>query len=244
MRHWLPTAIGRGYQLKAISRNEQDAVIWDMDGVLVDTNEFHFQAWSEIYRRFSDNQELLTRTQFESVFGMLNEETVIRLFGKEQATPDFIEMVSAEKEALFRKNIRGRIKPLPGVRAWLSFFQNNGQIQAVASSAPKLNIQAVLDELQIWPYFDAVLSGEASPLLASKPAPDIFLEVARQLKVLPARCLVIEDSVVGVQAAKAAGMACLAVTTTHHARDLIAADWAIDSFDDLQPQMMLEMWER
>lgn len=225
-------------------RNELEAVIWDMDGVLVYTNEFHFQAWSAIYRRFSDDQQALARSQFDSVFGMLNDETIIRLFGKEKATADFIEMVSTEKEALFCKSIRGRILPLPDVPAWLNFFQNNGQKQAVASSAPQANVQAIFDELRLWPYFDVVLSGNTSPLLAGKPAPDIFLEAARQLEILPSHCLVIEDSVVGVQAAKTAGMACLAVTTTHHTGELVAADWSIDNFGDLQPQTMLEMWKR
>ena len=225
-------------------RNEVGAVIWDMDGVLVDTNEFHFQAWSEICRRFSDDAQPLAKSQFESVFGMLNEETVIRLFGKNQATPKFIEEVSAEKESLFRKNIRGRIRPLPGVLSWLSYFHDNTYHQAVASSAPELNIQVILSELQLSPYFTVVLSGEESPQLASKPSPDIFLEAAHRLQVPPTHSLVIEDSVVGIRAAKAAGMACLAVTTTHPISELRAADWTIDNFGDLQPQTMLEMWDQ
>ena len=114
----------------------------------------------------------------------------------------------------------------------------------VASSAPELNIQAILSELRLSPYFTVVLSGEESPRLASKPAPDIFLEAARRLKVSPVQSLVIEDSVVGVRAAKAANMACLAVTTTHQTTKLVEADWIIDSFNDLRPQTMLEMWQR
>jgi beta-phosphoglucomutase len=225
-------------------RNALEAVIWDMDGVLVDSNEFHFQAWSEIYRRFSDDRQPLARTRFEALFGMRNDETVIGLFGVDLESAAFIEMVSIEKEALFREMIHGRIKPLAGVVSWLSYFQVHGRHQALASSAPELNIQAILSELKLSPYFAVVLSGEESPHLASKPAPDIFLEAARRLSVTPARCLVIEDAVVGVRAAKAASMACLAVTTTHQAHDLAVAEWTIDNFNDLRPQTMLEMWEQ
>ncbi len=227
-----------------MSKNKLEAVIWDMDGVLVDTKEYHYQTWNDSYQRYSGDGEPLKRSEFEAVFGMQNGETIIRLFGGEQATPEFIEVVSAEKEALFRERIFGHLKPLPGVRAWLSFFQNHGQKQAVASSAPELNIQAILDDLRLWLYFDVVVPGDQSPFPSSKPAPDIFLEAARRLRVLPARCLVVEDSVVGVRAAKAAGMACLAITTTHAASELITADWTIDDFGDLQPRTMLEIWER
>ncbi|HET6447308.1 MAG TPA: HAD family phosphatase [candidate division Zixibacteria bacterium] len=227
-----------------MGRNKLEAVIWDMDGVLADTNDFHFRTWSEIYRRFSDDRQPLARTQFESLFGMLNDETVIRLFGSDRTSAAFIQTVGLEKEVLFREMIRGRIDPLPGVRSWLSYFQDRGLDQAVASSAPELNIKAILSELNLFPYFTVVLSGEGPPQLASKPAPDIFQEAARHLKRGPAHCLVIEDSIVGVQAAKAAGMACLAVTTTHQASELIDADWTIGNFGDLQPVMMVEMWEQ
>jgi HAD superfamily hydrolase (TIGR01509 family) len=223
-------------------KNELEAVIWDMDGVLTNTNEFHFQAWRKIYQRFSDDRQPLVRARFEAVFGMSNDETIVRLFGTDHDSTAFIETVGVEKETLFREMIRGRLEPLPGVLSWLTYFQDHGQRQAVASSAPKLNVEAILSELRLESYFAAVLSGEESPKLPSKPAPDIFLEAARRLKVPPAQCLVIEDSVVGVQAAKAASMACLAVTTTHHTSDLIDADWVIDNFVDLQPRIMLEMW--
>jgi HAD superfamily hydrolase (TIGR01509 family) len=223
-------------------KNELKAVIWDMDGVLTNTNEFHFQAWREIYQRFSDDRQPLARARFEAVFGMRNDETIVRLFGTNYDSAAFIETVGIEKESLFREMIRGRLEPLPGVLSWLNYFQDHGRRQAVASSAPKLNVEAILSELRLESYFATVLSGEESPELPSKPAPDIFLEAARRLKVPPAQCLVIEDSVVGVQAAKAASMACLAVTTTHHASNLADADWVVDNFVDRQPQTMLKMW--
>lgn len=220
-------------------KNELKAVIWDMDGVLTDTNEFHFRAWREIYRRFSDDRQPLARSRFEAVFGMRNEETIPRLFGADYSSAASIETISLEKEFLFRELIHGRLEPLLGVLFWLTYFQDHDRRQAVASSAPKLNVDAILSELHLEPYFAAILSGEESPRLPSKPAPDIFLEAAHRLGVIPAQCLVIEDSLVGVQAAKAAGMICLAVTTTHPASELTAADWVIDDFTTLSPKAML-----
>jgi len=228
------------------NRNELAAIIWDMDGVLVDTKDFHYQAWQDIYQRFANDKAPLSRNLFDSIFGMQNAETVESFFGSDQATPEFIKEVAAKKEALFRAKIRGRANPLPGVLSWLSYFQDHGLSQAVASSAPERNVQAILGELRIRAYFAVVLSGdspgeELHPL-DSKPAPAIFLEAARQLNVSPESCLVIEDSVVGVQAAKAATMACLAISTTHPISKLAQADWQIDDFRDLDPLTVLEMF--
>lgn len=220
------------------------AVIWDMDGVLVDTSNDHYEAWETTYRRYSNDEDPLTRIMFDSIFGMRNDMTIKQLFGEVKATDEFIDQVSLEKEALFRNNIQGRLKPLPGVWTWLTYFQNQGLQQAVASSAPEANVTAIMDEIKAYPFFEVVLSGDALDSLASKPAPGIFLEAARQMKVLPDHCLVIEDAVVGVQAAKAANMACLAVTTTHQVGDLLAANWSIDSFKELRPKTMLEMWRQ
>lgn len=218
----------------------RSGVIWDMDGVLVYSNEFHYQAWKETYGRFGDDDRPLTRSSFSALFGMRNDLAIERMFGSEKATAAFIAQVSEEKERAFRRRIKGRLRPLPGVWSWLAYFQDRGIPQAVASSAPEENIRAILDAIEGWPFFVLVLSGEASASLASKPAPDIFLEAARRLRLPPASCLVIEDSVVGVQAAKTAGMPCLAITTTNSAEKLAAADMVIGDFSAVDPRTVLE----
>jgi len=109
-------------------------------------------------------------------------------------------------------------------------FRQNGICQALASSGPPGNINAVLTALAVKTYFDVIVSGDGLP---SKPDPFIFLKAADRLGVIPLNCLVIEDAVTGVQAAKASGMKCIAVTTTNHAKKLADADLVLDNLAEL-----------
>jgi HAD superfamily hydrolase (TIGR01509 family) len=223
-------------------KEKPQALIWDMDGVLVATSDLHYQTWAEIYQAYTEDSQALSRSKFDDLFGMRNADTVPHLFGQKQATPEFVAKVSDAKEALFRQKLKGELTPLPGVLPWLAYWQAAGVKQALASSAPSLNIDAILDGLQIRSYFNVIVSGESDSIARSKPAPDVFLEAARQLQVTPASCLVLEDAVVGVQAAKSGGMYCLAVTTTHSRSDLAAADLVVDSLADLPPDELLTLW--
>ena len=121
---------------------------------------------------------------------------------------------------------------LSGVR-WLGRLQDAGVRQAVASSAPPANIDQLIDGLALRPYFQAVVSTWG---MAGKPDPGVFLEAARQVGVPPTRCLVVEDAIAGVTAAKRAGMACLAVTTTNTRAALAEADRVVDSLEELDDQ--------
>jgi beta-phosphoglucomutase len=202
------------------------AVIWDMDGVLVDSGEFHYLSWRETTRRHGYEY---TREEFVSDFGMLNSDILRRLGGPELAE-DFIKRLVDEKEDLFLEMVRNKLEPLPGVLPVLQKLHAKGIPMAVASSSPRKNIDAVLGELQITEYFHVVLSVGSMP---GKPEPDIFLEAARLLGFPPAECLVIEDSIAGVAAAKSAGMACIAITTTNPSEHLQDADLIIDRYENL-----------
>ena len=201
----------------------QPAVLWDMDGVLVDTGEFHFQAWQGVLAEagIPFNAQL-----FRQTFGMNNADLIAALLGR-PPEPGQAEAIGEHKERLFRQSIAGRARLLDGVADWLRRLQERNSPQAVASSAPCENIDALLDELGIRQFFQAVVSGTDMP---GKPDPTVFLLAARQLDVLPHACLVIEDSVAGVTAAKRAGMKCLAVTTTNPRELLLQADLVLDSF--------------
>lgn len=205
-------------------------VCWDMDGVLADTGEFHFQTWVEVLSR---RNIPFSREQFEANFGMNNASFLAGLLGEKPQ--EFTVPLSEEKEALFRSAIRGKLQPLPGVLTWLRALQAKGMRQALASSAPQANIDAILGALGVYPYFDAVVS---SAQMRGKPAPDVFLRAAEEMDLPPDRCLVIEDAAAGVEAAKRAGMACIAVTTTHSAQVLRAADIVVDSLADLDPTIV------
>lgn len=204
----------------------KQGVLWDMDGVLVDTGEFHYQSWKEVL----DEHDLpFSHEFFRQTFGMNNAGILARLLG-EALTDELLAEISDQKEERFRELIRGRAQALPGVVAWLARLREAGFRQGIASSAPPANIDALVDELGLRGYFDVIGSGADIP---AKPDPALFLEVARRLDVPPVHCIVVEDAVAGVEAAKRAGMNCIAVTTTNPAEVLQAADMVVASLDDL-----------
>lgn len=204
------------------------AVIWDLDGVLADTGEMHLQAFQETLPAFGIP---FSAEIFREVFGMGNHETLVYLTGGglERTVED---QIIATKESRFRSLIRGRARLLPGVQEWLDAFRRMQFRQAVATSAPQENVDALMAELRIQSYFEAILSAPSNGLPA-KPEPDVFLEAARRLGAHPRACLVIEDSPAGVEAAKKAGMTCLAVTNTCPREQLAQADRVIDSLGEL-----------
>jgi HAD superfamily hydrolase (TIGR01509 family) len=197
-----------------------------MDGVLVDTGAFHFQAWSQILPEYGLS---ISREFFRSTFGMNNAGLLSVLLGQ-APDPEFVTRVSDHKEHVFRQAARGHAQPLPGAREWLEYLQSAGARQAIASSAPPANIDTLVDALELRPYFDAIVSGYNMP---GKPDPSVFLEAARRIDVVPGRCIVVEDAVAGVEAAKRAGMRCIAVTTTNPAQALGEADVVVDRLDEL-----------
>jgi len=203
-----------------------------MDGVLVDTNEFHYKAWS---RTLALSDIPFSRELFSETIGMNNKGILDHVLGYE---PDhrFYAKICDRKEKLFRQVIHGFVKPLPGVVKMLHFLKSKGIRQAIASSAPQENIDALMDELVLRDNFEVIVSGEE---LAGKPAPDVFLAATQAIGIPPQNCLVIEDSVTGVEAAKQARILCLAVTNTYPAEKLYQADYIVDSL--LQVNAVL--WE-
>lgn len=203
------------------------AIIWDMDGVLVDSGEAHYHAWRSL---LAERGYTLTQEQFAATFGMNNLPILRQWLGEEQPTDELVAL-GLRKEVLFRQLAREHVRLLPGVTDWLARCQTRGYRQAVASSGEMANIVAILGALDIANYFDALLAGAFLP--RSKPDPAIFLQAAGSLNAQPAECLVIEDGIVGVEAARRAGMRCLAVTTTHPAEKLAGADWIVSGLADL-----------
>lgn len=201
-------------------------VLWDMDGVIVDSGEAHYVSWQASLKRYGLP---CTREFFDETFGM-NNRGIISLLLKRDATDEEVDAIGGLKEELFRQDIKGNIAPLPGVVEWLERFKRAGFPQAVASSAPQENIDAIIDGIGLRASFQALVSGSALP---GKPDPSTFLSAAERLGLPPSECLVIEDAKVGVQAAKAAGMRCLAVCTTHRAEELAKADLVLKGLADL-----------
>lgn len=201
-------------------------VIWDLDGVLVDTGELHFRSW---VKALTKHHIPFTYEQFRVTFGM-NNAGILQLLLGPAFTPELLAEIGDDKERIFRDEIRGRAQALPGAGECLKRLKAIGVRQAIASSAPQANIDALVDELGLRPYFHALVSGSDLP---GKPDPAVFLEAARQIDTPPERCIVVEDAIAGVSGAKRAGMKCIAVTTTNPAHALGEADVVVAYLDAL-----------
>lgn len=194
------------------------AVLWDMDGVLVDSGDLHRRAW----RRFLAAQgQPVSDKIFERGFGRPNEQVLPAYFGDLPKTE--IRRLSEEKEACYRDLVRAEgASSTPGALAWMARFAQAGLRQALATSGCRANADLIVDRMGIRPHLSAVVTSE--DVTRGKPHPDVFLRTAARVSVPPSHCLVIEDSVHGVQAACAAGMRCVAIKTTHAAGKLDGAD--------------------
>lgn len=202
-------------------------VLWDMDGVIADTNELHFESWKEV---LPDYNLRMTEQDHRNTFGMNNRKILTILMGEEPGQELFNE-ISERKERAFREIAREKVKPMEGVLDWLGRFRDWGCRQAIASSAPYENIETLVESMELGGYFDALVSGFSLP---AKPDPSVYLQAAKQIDVPAEKCIVIEDAVVGVEGAHNAGMGAIGVTTTHDAQALAEADIVVERLDMLK----------
>ncbi|UCG47592.1 MAG: HAD family phosphatase [Phycisphaerales bacterium] len=202
-------------------------VIFDLDGVLVDSGWAHKQAWRDLGERegFSMSEEVFCRT-----FGLQNCEIIPMLLERDVSGEEMARM-SDWKEQRYRELIGERLVPAEGAAALVKDLKGEGFALAVGSSAPRENLELILGRLQVEAYFDALVTCE--DVGRSKPAPDTFLKAAEKLGLSPGRCAVVEDAVAGVQAGKAAGMSVVAVTSTKSRAELAKADIVVDSLVEL-----------
>jgi beta-phosphoglucomutase len=207
-------------------------VIWDMDGTLVDTAELHFAAWQQLCRELGRD---FTRADFAATFGRRNPEIIHHLFG-DSFSPREVADLGDRKEEMYKAAARHQgVDLLPGVRPLLEELHAAGVRQAIGSSAPLGNIDLILDLTDTQGLFDAVTSSEDTQ--RGKPDPQVFLAAAQKLGVPPRCCVVVEDAVAGVQAAKAGGMKCIAVSFVgHHAESSLrqaGADLVVKNLEEV-----------
>lgn len=206
---------------------DEKAVIWDLDGVIVDTIPYHLEAWGQLFNK--RGKQDFAKGDFREILGQRNDDTLKKVFG-EKISPKELAALSEEKEEYFRLNIKkGNIKPMAGALELLSSLREEGFCQALVSSAPMKNIELLLSSLGINEEFRAIVSSE--DVSRGKPDPEGFLLAATKMDVEERRCVVIEDTVPGIRAAKRARMKCLAVTGVYEKESLAEADIVVESLE-------------
>lgn len=218
---------------------KQYGVIFDMDGVLVDSYQAHFESWR---RMLEQKGRELAEPEFAETFGRTSRDIIQHFFG-ETMSGEEIACWDEEKEAEYREIITADFPAMEGASELIAALAEAGFRLAIGSSGPKKNVQTVLDNLPNAHLIAASVNGQQ--VSRGKPAPDVFLRAAEKLELPPARCAVLEDALAGLDAAHAAGMAALAITGTAP-RDALAekADIVVDSLRELTPVTIQQLIER
>lgn len=216
------------------------AVIFDFDGVVIDSHDAHGRSWFALAEELG--QELSHET-FVSTFGQRNESILPFLGWAEEGDCERIQQLGDRKEGLYREILRAEgIDPLSGVVALLQDLKANGIPCAIGTSTPRANVECVLELTGLADYFGDIAASE--DVSRGKPDPEVFLKAAAKLGADPLSCVVIEDAQVGLRAAKAAGMKALGVTTTHPAEALAPEnpDRIVDSLAEVGVSYLRELW--
>lgn len=208
------------------------AVIFDLDGVLADTEPFSIEAGRMTMKEHGIK---LTPEETKRAFGRTDLDIsahAIKLRNLDLKP----EVLVRKKDRIYSGLIKGKLKPMPGVRELLKALKKRGVPFAVASSGTPEKIGATLSELGFDGLFDIIVS--ASDITKGKPNPEIFLKAAEKIGAKPENCLVVEDAQAGIEAAKAAGMRCLALKSPNtYGQDLSGADRIIDSLKQVEEEL-------
>ena len=206
------------------TRHEKRAALWDVDGTLIDSREYHWLSWRGALAEEGFN---VTPEQFADSFGRRNDE-ILRGYFPAYSSEE-ITRVGEAKEVAYRRLVRERgIGLLPGVRRWLDRLRGEGWRQAVASSAPRANLEVIVEALGLDGYFAAIAAAE--DVTEGKPDPQVFLVAAARLGVEPSSCVVVEDAPAGTEAARRAGMRCVGVLSS---RGELEADLVVRTLEEL-----------
>ncbi len=202
-------------------------VLFDMDGVLADSEQFICKAAIMMFEELGFKVE---PDDFKPFVGTGENSYIGGVAGKYGIEVDIIK-VKARTYEIYQTIIRGNLKPLPGAAEMVSKCRNLGLKLALATSADRIKMQANLNEIGIpASSFDATVTG--LDVVNKKPYPDIYIKAAEKLGLRAAECLVVEDAVSGITASRRAGCRCLAVSTSFPAEMLSEADWICDSLEN------------
>lgn len=206
-----------------------------MDGVLIDSNPFHKIALQQFCSKYGFS---LTEDQLKSrIYGRTNRDWITNLFG--EISESLLHQYAEEKEALFRELFKNDIRPLKGLVNFLEQLSKQHIPRAIATSAPRANVDFTLEHTGIGNYFDVIL--DDSYVSKGKPDPEIYIKTAAAIGFPTHRCLVMEDSLSGITSGKAAGAKVIALATTHNHEELSHADLVIDDFEELNLEDLVNL---
>ncbi|OGN99969.1 MAG: hypothetical protein A2Y90_05720 [Chloroflexi bacterium RBG_13_52_12] len=220
-----------------MSESHLEAVLWDLDGVIADTADYHYQAWKDV---FGERGVAFSKADFMPLFGR-RHDAIIRFALGDSLSPQEFNALTDKKQAIYRSRVSQNVIPLPGAVKLIKSLNQQNIKTAIASSAVPENIDVIIRGMGIEDCFQAIAYG--TEVAEGKPSPQIFLLAAKKLGVKPADCVVFEDAIAGVAAAKKAGMKCIAVTNSHPSHSLKNADLIIDSLEDVDIKVLKGLFQ-
>lgn len=210
---------------------DQIAVLFDMDGVIVDSNPWHKKALDIFFQR--NNLKVSEEDLKTKLWGRANKDWIPDIFDVKLSKEE-VRSLSLEKEAIWREIYEGSVEPVKGLEAFLEQLKEAKVLATVSTSATTENVKFVLEATAFERFFDAIIDERSFSV--GKPDPEVYLTSAMALGIGPEHCIVIEDSLSGVKAGKAAGMKVIGITTTHSKAELSDCDSVIDDFTQLSVQ--------
>jgi beta-phosphoglucomutase len=210
-------------------------IIFDMDGVIVNNNHYHYEAWKAICAKYG--KPIDDHTYREKMNGRTLNELVAFIFDKETDLEQ-ARAIGHEKEVLYRKLYQPYLEPTEHLFPLLDAAHKENIPMVIGTSAPKENVHFIIEGLGIGHYFKAILDDRS--VTKGKPNPEIYIKCAEAAGLPNNRCVVIEDAVSGLQAGKAAGSKTIGITTSH-GRDELQADMLIDNLSQLSLKQIHEL---
>ncbi|WP_018616507.1 HAD family hydrolase [Segetibacter koreensis] len=208
--------------------SEIKAVIFDLDGTLLDNNEVHLKAWKKYLK--DSGMEISDEDFKENISGRTNKDAVSHIYKKDMKE-DEASKYYLKKEEIYRKMYKKNIAPIAGLHEFLENLHNHNVTMAIATSGIQVNIDFMFEHVPIKKYFKEIIS--SGDITKGKPDPQIFTKTAAALHIARENCIVFEDSMPGVKAGKAAGMKVVALTTSHNPEELQEADMIIKDYTEI-----------
>lgn len=210
---------------KLLSTMNAKAVIFDLDGTLIDNNAYHLKTWKVYLEKL--NREISEEAYRKNINGRTNKDALEYIYNRKMTNEEAM-VYALEKEALYREIYKDDIKPVDGLLELLETLYQKEIPMAIATSGIQVNIDFMFQHIPIKQYFKEIVN--SAHITKGKPDPEIYLKTASMLNIPVENCLVFEDAVVGLNAAHAAGMKVIAITTTQSAEELKNAEMIIKDF--------------